>query len=183
MKQYHKNPRKITDAQKKALERDLKELGDLSGIVHDVNSDEIIGGNQRSGVFKINECQIEITAEYDPPTATGTIAEGNVVWQDERYSYRKVNWTPRQCEKANIIANSAGGDWDWDILVEDFQVDDLKDWGFEKNELQVFDNSIPKARKDIEEGWFLSIELGSEAECQEWYEKLKSENLKIKIVQ
>ena len=47
MKQYHKNPRKITDAQKKALERDLKELGDLSGIVHDVNSDEIIGGNQR----------------------------------------------------------------------------------------------------------------------------------------
>jgi len=51
MNKYHKNPRMLTEKQFKLLERDLKELGDLSGIVHDINSNEIISGNQRVSVF------------------------------------------------------------------------------------------------------------------------------------
>ena len=49
MKLYHKNPRQITKKQYSDLETWLRELGDLSGIVHDLNSDEIIGGNQEAG--------------------------------------------------------------------------------------------------------------------------------------
>jgi len=38
MKDYVKNPRKISDIQLEELESFLRELGDLSGIVHDLNS-------------------------------------------------------------------------------------------------------------------------------------------------
>ena len=41
-KQYHKNPRQITTKQMTMLAHDLAELGDLSGIVHNLNTDEII---------------------------------------------------------------------------------------------------------------------------------------------
>jgi hypothetical protein len=51
MKHYHKNPRQITKKQFADLQDSLKRLGDLSGIVHDLTSDEVIGGNQRMDVF------------------------------------------------------------------------------------------------------------------------------------
>jgi site-specific DNA-methyltransferase (adenine-specific) len=135
LKKYHKNPRTLTEKQFNLLQRDLKELGDISGIIHDIDTDEIIGGNQRSEVFDINNCEIEIAKEYKRPTKTGTIAEGFIIWEGEKYSYRKVKWTEKQCEKANIVANKAGGNWDFDVLANDFEVDDLLDWGFDESEL------------------------------------------------
>ena len=60
MKTYHKNPRTIKDKQFADLRAWLLELGDLSGMVHDLNSDEIIGGNQRGRVFDVNECEIDL---------------------------------------------------------------------------------------------------------------------------
>jgi len=44
-KLYHKNPRQISERQYADLRRWLSEFGDLSGVVHDLNSDEIIVGN------------------------------------------------------------------------------------------------------------------------------------------
>ena len=58
MKLYHKNPRTISKKQYSQLEEWLRELGDLSGIVHDLNTDEIIGGNQRSRVFDVDKCKV-----------------------------------------------------------------------------------------------------------------------------
>lgn len=135
MKCYHKNPRQITKRQHADLRRWLRELGDLSGIVHDLNSDEIVGGNQRGEVFDINACQIEIAHATDEPDEQGTVAIGYIVWQEHRYNYRAVRWTEGQCEKANVIANKAGGDWDFDILANEFEFDDLLDWGFDKDRL------------------------------------------------
>ena len=134
MNKYHKNPRVLTEKQFKLLERDLKELGDLSGIVHDINSNEIISGNQRVSVFTPSDSDIEIIEEFNPPTKTGTIATGWIKYNGERYSYRRVKWTPEKCEKANIVANKAGGSWDWDILANEFDFDSLKDWGFSEEE-------------------------------------------------
>jgi len=142
MNKYHKNPRVLTEKQFKLLERDLKELGDLSGIVHDINSNEIISGNQRVSVFTPSDVDIEIIEEFDPPTKTGTIATGWIKYNGERYSYRRVKWTPEKCEKANIVANKAGGSWDWDILANRFDIDDLLNWGFDKEELSTDSNAL-----------------------------------------
>ena len=81
MKQYHKNPRQITEKQFADLQKWLRELGDLSGIVHDLNTDEIIGGNMRSRVFDVNACQIELTGEAHEPDEQGTVANGFIVWE------------------------------------------------------------------------------------------------------
>ena len=77
MKQYSRNARKISEQQLADLEAFLRELGDLSGVVHDLNSDQIIGGNQRSKVFDINECKIEIEHRMKKPDAQGTVALGD----------------------------------------------------------------------------------------------------------
>ena len=93
-KQYHKNPRQITAKQYEALAIDLAELGDLGGIVHDLNSDEIIGGNQRSRVFDINACDVVLTEELHEPDAQGTVAHGYVLWRGNKYAYRLATWEP-----------------------------------------------------------------------------------------
>lgn len=132
MKPYYKNPRKITPEQRERLEGWMDELGDLGGVVHDLESDQIIGGNQRSGVMDINECEIELAHEYDEPDAQGTVALGYVLWREQRFSYRAVRWTAEQCEKANIVANAAGGDWDIAMLLAEFDRTHLTDWGLDQ---------------------------------------------------
>ena len=130
MQQYSKNPRKITDAQLEQLKSNIKELGDLSGIVHDLNTDEIISGNQRSKVININECEIEIVKKYDEPNEQGTIAFGFVIFENQRLNYRQVRWNEKQREKACITANALGGEWDYKIL-DIFDNHDLVDWGLD----------------------------------------------------
>jgi hypothetical protein len=133
LKKYHKNPRTLSDKQFNLLKRDIEELGDLSGIVHDVNTNEIIGGNQRSIIFE--DAEIVLTEQFDKPTKTGTIALGYIIYKKEKYAYRKVKWTKKQCEKACIVANKAGGNWDFDILANQFEIPDLLDWGFGDKEI------------------------------------------------
>jgi len=135
MKLYHKNPRQITEKQFNDLDEWLFELGDLSGIVHDLNSDEVIGGNQRSRVFDINKCEIVLTEELEEPDEQGTVAHGYIIWKGKKYAYRQVRWDDKQCEKANIVSNKGGGSMDFDILANEFDVDDLLDWGFKSYEI------------------------------------------------
>ena len=133
MKPYHKNPRRINKKQFEQLKENLLYLGDLSGIVHDLNSNEIVGGNQRSSVFDVNECDVEIVHQYDYPDEQGTIAHGFIIWKDKRYTYRQVRWTPKQCKQANITANRLGGEWDFDELAN-WDMSDLLTWGFEESD-------------------------------------------------
>ena len=139
MKLYHKNPRQITERQFKDLQESLDELGDLSGIVHDLNSDEVISGNQRSRVFDINECEITVEHEQEADRQ-GTVGLGHIVWRGTFYAYRQVRWTPKQCEMANIKANKLGGEWDFDKLANEFELDELLEWGFEPFELGLDDS-------------------------------------------
>jgi DNA modification methylase len=135
MKTYHKNPRTIKDKQFNDLRAWLLELGDLSGIVHDLTSDEVISGNQRMRAIDVAKCEIVLTEGPHDPDAQGTVAHGYVIWQGAKYNYRQVRWDARQCEKANIVANKAGGAWDFDVLANEFEMGDLLEWGFEEIEL------------------------------------------------
>jgi hypothetical protein len=118
-KNYHKNARKITKEELEMIRQNISELGDISGIVHDLNSDEIIGGNQRSKVINFDKCEITFTEKFKKPDQWGTVAWGYVIWEGQRLSYRQVRWTKEQCEKANITANSLTGTWDEDMLKGD----------------------------------------------------------------
>jgi len=137
MKTYHKNPRTIKDKQFNDLRAWLLELGDLSGIVHDLTSDEVISGNQRMRAIDVAKCEIVLTEGPHDPDAQGTVAHGYVIWQGAKYNYRQVRWDARQCEKANIVANKAGGSWDFDILANEWDAESLIEWGFEPGELGI----------------------------------------------
>jgi DNA modification methylase len=147
-RQYHKNPRQITTKQMTMLAHDLAELGDLSGIVHDLNTDELIGGNQRSKIFRLDECEIQLSEQYDAPDEQGTVALGYVIWQGKKYTYRQVRWDAKTAEKANIVANKAGGTWDFDILADNFELDDLLEWGFEPFEFGLDDSDDTEPAED-----------------------------------
>ena len=120
----------------------MKEFGDLGGIVHDLNSDEVPAGNQRSRIMGIVEGskltgkgEVVITEQFDEPTPQGTVAWGYIEWEGERFSYRQVRWTERQCEAVSVIANHAGGTDDYDILANQYDLDDLLAWGMTEIEL------------------------------------------------
>ncbi len=133
---YHKNPRQITQKQFKQLSLSLEQLGDLSGNVHNIPSNEWIGGNQRSRVFG-DDYDLELTHEFDEPDVQGTVALGFILWNGKRYAYRAVTWDEATCERTNITANKAGGSWDFDILGNQFEQADLLDWGFEDFEVGI----------------------------------------------
>lgn len=187
MQQYSKNPRKITDAQLEQLKSNIKELGDLSGIVHDLNTDEIISGNQRSKVININECEIEIVKKYDEPNEQGTVAYGFVIFENQRLNYRQVRWNEKQREKACITANSLGGEFDYDILLENWDITELENWGIKDLENKI--ESEDKEKKEIKDlseqlkpTYKLEIECSNESELQSLYEEISERGLLCRIL-
>lgn len=143
-KEYKHNPRIITSDQKESLEDTLRRLGDLSGIIFNKKSKEFIGGNQRSKVIDFDNCEIEIVKKFKKPTKQGTTAIGFVLWEGERYNYREVSWDEKTEKEANIVANKGGGEFDFEILSQHFDSDDLIDWGFDES---LLNETVPKEPK------------------------------------
>lgn len=131
MKKYEHNPRTWTKKQIEQLRKSMLELGDLSGIVHDLNSDQIIGGNFRSEIMDVNKCDIELVEQFEEPTPQGTVGIGFITWNGERFAYRQVRWTKEQCDRACISANAMGGDFDYDELANYFAEYDLEEFGLD----------------------------------------------------
>ena len=96
----------------------------------------------------------------------------------EVYIIQAADLTDKQAEEFIIKDNVGFGDWDWDVLANDWDIKELEDWGldgfpFEEDE---------KEEEEIDsKSWFLNIEFETETEVQNWYEKLKKENLNLKI--
>lgn len=110
-----RNPRKISDEEKAMLKKSMDEFGDLSGLVHNVRDNTWIGGHQRNKNIP-EDSEIVIRQKYDPPTRTGTVADGHIVIAGEKWNYRAVDWDAQRAEAAMISANKQGGKWDVPIL-------------------------------------------------------------------
>lgn len=120
------NPRQISKEDFEALKKSIKEFGDLSGIVLNVRTGNLVGGHQRIEAFKRlgGEKKVVITQRFDqpdstlPPTNKGTIAIGYVDYENEQYSYREVDWSLEKQRSANIAANRIQGQFDLDLLAQ-----------------------------------------------------------------
>lgn len=188
MKEFENNPRRITDSDLHVLESNIIELGDLSGIIHDRDTDEIIGGNQRSKVININKCKIEIVKQFEEPDGQGTIALGYVIYKGQKLNYRQVVWNSKQIEKANITANKLGGEFDL-VMLQHFNEKDLLQWGFKDYELFDFgiidkageSGLLRKSIRDISEDFSLTLHFNKkdqhlvEAFCKETGKKKMTE--------
>ena len=159
-----RNPRKITDERLKMLKKALEQFGDLSGIVFNRRSKQLVGGHQRLKVLPL-DAEIIIDRLHETPTKTGTVAEGHITIDEDTFRYREVDWDDATEKAANIAANQHGGDWDYPQLTEwlhelDALNVDLELAGFTHGELvglmapdvmpEPEEDPSPRQKKDIE---------------------------------
>lgn len=123
-----------------SLKKALWEFGDLSGIVFNIRSGKLISGHQRCKVLP-RENEITITKKYDTPTRTGTMAEGYMLIDGEKYQYREVDWPDDKEKAANLAANNQGSVNDPGLLstllkeLDSLGTIDMSITGFSEDEL------------------------------------------------
>lgn len=127
------NPRKAWSSQKRKADfkKSLAEFGDLSGIVFNATTKQLVGGHKRVEAFKDDgKHSIVITDKLTKPDSTGTVAFGHVALSSgARFSYREVKWTKEKEAAANLAANKWGAEWDNNLMAT--VLDDAKAGGFD----------------------------------------------------
>ena len=112
---WERNQRQITDKQAKRLEESFEQFGQVE-IIAIGPENQIYNGHQRLKV--LNE---KYGADYEV---------------DVRVASRAL--TEKEREKLTVyLHKGAAGDWDYDLLANEFELDDLLDWGFDKEELDI----------------------------------------------
>lgn len=137
-----KNPRKISDKKLEMLSQSLRKFGSLDGIVFNKRTKRLVGGHQRQKVSQNTE--IEFTQIYEEPTRTGTVAEGFIRIDGEKFPYREVDWDETTEKAATIAANKGAGEWEASLLTGAFE--ELKVEGFDLD-LTMFDQDERDAFK------------------------------------
>lgn len=153
------NPRLIKDDKFKNLVNSIKEFPEMLEIRPIVvNFDMIIlGGNMR----------------YKACLEAG-IKEVPVI--------KIVGLSEEKQREFLIKDNISGGEWDWNMLANEWDEKELNDWGLDlPNELDL--DNINEKQQELKNAWFLNIEFQNEKECEKWYDKLLGEGLICKIVQ
>lgn len=115
------NPRIIDKHDFEALKRSMREFGDLSGVVKNIESGTLVGGNQRLEAFKqLPNPKIVIYHRMDDgPNIVGTVANGYIELDNgERFGYREVSWSLEREKAANVAANRIQGRFDLDALAQ-----------------------------------------------------------------
>jgi len=123
---YYKNPRSLSEKEFKQLKTSLDKFGMIDKPI--VNADSlhtIIGGHQRKHVLE-----------------AGGAKEVECWIPDRELSDKEV-------EELNIRLNKNTGSWDFDVLANEFELDDLLEWGFDKHELDL-DLWASDAPEDVE---------------------------------
>ena len=122
------NPRKLSENQKQHITDSIKRFGIVDPIIINVNKDRkniIIGGHQRVRVAK--------TLGY------------------EELPCVELDLSRDQERELNIRLNKNTGEFDYEILNELFDIDELLDWGFTEDELEMFEEPESDGLTDDDE--------------------------------
>ena len=145
------NPRQISTKQYKDLSKSIATFGLVDPII--VNKDyTVIGGHQRLKV--LNDMQ------------TDTIP--CVVLDLSKEKERELN----------VRLNKNTGDFDIDILANEFDIDELVDWGFKHIDLDV---NIDKIEEDNKDYATITIKEDDLIKAQELYKDLENKGYNVKI--
>jgi DNA modification methylase len=122
VKENPNNPRYVVDSKFKKLVKSIKEFPEMlekRPIVVDENM-IVLGGNMR-----LKACK-----------SAGLF---------EVYIHQAIGWTEEQKQEFIIKDNVGFGDWDWDILANEWDTKKLNDWGLD---LPEFDELVLEAEED-----------------------------------
>jgi ParB-like chromosome segregation protein Spo0J len=108
------NPRQISEEQFTQLKKSIEGFGAVEPIVINKNikrKNVVVGGHQRLKVMKALGWEEVPCVEVDLPLARE--------------------------KELNIRLNKNTGEFDFDILANEFDIEDLIEWGFSENELEL----------------------------------------------
>ncbi len=117
------NPRVISEWQQEVLADSLKKFGDLSGVVYNKRTKQLVGGHQRIHVLENNPKIVK----HEHKDSVGTVAIGYIETDFGQLQYREVDWDLTTEKAANIAANKIGGEWDDEKLA--LMIKDLMEAG------------------------------------------------------
>lgn len=121
LKPWPRNPRQIKTDQAKRLVESFDQFGQVETLAIGPDG-EIYNGHQR-----LNVLMSEQGADYEV---------------DVRVASRPLDEKER--EKLTIFLHKgAAGEWDFDVLANEFELDDLLEWGFTERDLYVSDAFMP----------------------------------------
>ena len=162
LKAYSKNPRIITESGINQLKSSFDEIGYAQPI--NINTDgTILSGHARYRVLQ------EEGAE-----------QVEVLVPDRQL-------TPKQEEAVVIRMNkNIAGQFDFDILANEFDLGDLMEWGFTEKELQVStedfgDESDPGIEGDSGSKLFLEVEFTNDTDRMAIYNDLLNQGYVVRI--
>lgn len=145
-----RNPRKITKEQFAKLKHAIETFGDISGVVFNERTGHLVGGHMRLETFKQLGGEPVIEETYETPTSKRTVARGYVLLDDEKFTYRRVDWSEDVEKAAMIAANAAGGDFDNDLLAEHiYEITQLENSAELLELTNVTDADIKKLLKSV----------------------------------
>ncbi|CAB4166256.1 hypothetical protein UFOVP844_19 [uncultured Caudovirales phage] len=143
-----RNPRELTKMQEGQLRKSLEKYGLIDKPIIDGNN--VIGGHQRINVMLsmgISECDCWVT--------------------DDEISQADI-------DELMIRLNRNHGDWDFDILANEFDMQMLFDWGFTEDELTEIKPKKPGKAK-------ITLEFEDKDELAMSLEKISMLGLNAKI--
>ena len=146
------NPRQISTKQYNDLKESIKKFGLVDPII--VNKDNtVVGGHQRLKICKeLKHIEIDCVV---------------------------LDLSKEEERELNIRLNKNTGDFDMDILANEFDIDELVDWGFKHIDLDV---NIDKIVDDnIDDSATITIKEEDLIKAKELYNDLKDKGYNVKI--
>ena len=144
------NPRQISSKQYKDLKESVKKFGLVDPII--VNKDNtVIGGHQRLKICKdLKYVEVECVM---------------------------LDLSKEEERELNIRLNKNTGDFDMDILANEFDIEELTDWGFKHIDLDV---NIDKIEEDKDDNYVITITEEDIVTAKALYKELEGRGLKVK---
>lgn len=89
--------------------------------------------------------------------------------------------TPEDQKQFIIRDNIAHGEWDWSMLANDWDNEELKEWGLEVPEFKDAE-SVENETVEDKTQFIIAIECKDEAEQQMFYDEFISREIKCKLI-
>jgi len=158
------NPRQISTKQYKDLKQSIEKFGIVDPLIVNKNKNTftIIGGHQR---YKIIKEAVEKVSPKEIIKIPCVVLE--LSKEDER--------------ELNIRLNKSGGEFDMDILANEFDIEELKDWGFKEIELGLNIDKIDIEEEPEQDNYIITIIEDDLNKANEIFKELDARGLNVKI--
>lgn len=184
VKQNQSNPRYILEDKFNLLLKSILQRPDILGIrpiVVKLPENIVLGGNMRhKAISHILDCNLkqfdfDFDIEFWQKVQQGEIPDSWIVFKE---------MTKHEADEFIIKDNVGFGQWDWDMLANDWSEDDLQDWGLDIPSLDYEIDENEELIDDNEDDTLfkVQIELSSKDEQQSIINELSSKGYSCKAL-